>query len=92
MALTDAKPQFEMLVSILAKNAHGVEKFKEVKSMIQGFVNTDARVQFLSPYLTKDIVAWEAVKDEIWPDEQTRNINKFVYLQGDVVTTSMPLA
>jgi hypothetical protein len=39
-------------------------------------------------FLLSEPTEWENVKDKVWPNEQLKNENKFLFLQGDIIETT----
>lgn len=57
------------------------EKFKKKKSA--------AIISFFKGIFYQDPIAWEEIKESIWATEEEREANRFHFLQGDVIQTTL---
>jgi hypothetical protein len=89
MPSTNAQTNFEDLIKLLAAAAHGVEKFSEVRALLQGFSKTQMRVDFLSEYLSQNQILWESVKDHVWPTADLQEKNRYHFIQGDIIGSNL---
>jgi len=87
------KVTFEKLIEKISNESHGVESLKEVKGyLVSNYKKTQQAIEgFLEPEILKEPIRWEDVKDKVWCSDETRNVNKFSFIQGDVLVTSKVL-
>lgn len=81
--------EFQTLVGKLSQTSHGVLHFSEIKDLLKSFADTSTRIEFLSKYLLQSQITWKHVRAKVWSTEETQNENKFHFLQGDVIETTL---
>lgn len=79
---------FEHQVALLAEAAHGVPQLAALTEHMKG-LDKNARATLIESYFCRKPISWQFVKEQIWDTEQKRADNKFHFLQGDVIETSM---
>ncbi len=85
--------KFDDLVDSLATNSHGNSDIFEIsKFMEENFKKSKKRHEFLKPKLSREFILWEDAKNSVWKTEKEQLDNKFPFLQGDVINTTMVLA
>lgn len=88
MLTHELKEQFEQQTHQLASVSHGITQLESLKTLIQN-VNKATRLLLFQEYFLRPPVKWDSVKDEIWDTEEKKSANKFCFLQGDIVETTM---
>ena len=88
-----ANPRFQTLITALANSCHGSVELGAIKTFLSNELKkTAGRESFLLPQILQETILWDAVKDAIWSDDETRETNSFPFLQGDIVGTASVLA
>jgi hypothetical protein len=85
--------QFQSLINALAESCHG----SAALAAIRGFLSTTLkkttyREEFLLPRLLQEAILWDGIKDHVWENATKQEDNRFAFLQGDVIGTTMVLA
>lgn len=81
--------EFQLLIEKLSKTSHGVQHFSEVKDFLKEFAGTEKRVSFLAKFLIQSKITWDLVKVRVWKTEKEQDANKFAFIQGDVIETTL---
>lgn len=81
----------DTIISDLERTGHGVASLSLLKTHLKETYTSNqvAITDFLEKEFTTDPITWDAVKNATWPDDKTRDSNKFKFLQGDIVATTM---
>lgn len=88
MLAAQLKEKFEQETHQLAIVSHGVAQLESLKTLIKS-VNKATRLLLFDEYFLRAPVKWDDVKDSIWETEEKRTDNKFHFLQGDIIETTM---
>jgi hypothetical protein len=84
--------QFAAIVAEMATHAHGSQKLPVLRQLLKTKLDNTKRREFLAPRLVRDAILWAEKKDAQWETDELRNKNKFPFLQGDIISTTMVLA
>ena len=83
---------FQNLIKDMETSAHGSKSLQDLRAFLKdNFSKTSARKDFMLSRLFKESISWDVVKDHVWPSEQDRQNNNFLFLQGDIIRTQMVL-
>ncbi len=84
---------FRSLIKNFGNTTHGSVALKSVREYLGNLGKSARREECLSAILFQEPIQWESVKDRIWAnDEAKQDANRFDFLQGDIVDTTMVLA
>jgi hypothetical protein len=85
--------EFEKLIDKLAETSHGSQEFIAIKKFLQTQIaKTEGRKKFLLPKLTQNAILWDEIKAKVWNSQEDQENNRFPFLQGDIIQTSMVYA
>jgi hypothetical protein len=77
------------LIADLGETAHGSEKIAGVRKFLKE-CSKQERVDCLRDLLFQEPIFWEEVKERVWPgNPKNQEDNRFAFLQGDIVETTM---
>lgn len=85
----DLSEAFRTLVEDIENSAHGCDLSKIKNFMSERFSSTSEREHFLKKTLTRKPIAWDSVKKSTWEKEEEQDSNKFIFVQGDIINTTM---
>lgn len=89
MTVTTAQTvEFETHITTLAESAHGVAGLETVKVFMTA-LKSEVRLQIIERFLLRPPATWTEVKDHVWSAEDKRIENKFPFLQGDIIETTL---
>jgi hypothetical protein len=85
--------QFQSLIDDLAATCHGCAEFAAIRAFLgTSLTKTAQREAFLLPRLMQEAILWDGIKDSVWKESTKQEANRFAFLQGDVIGTTMVLA
>lgn len=84
--------KLEEYIQNLVNNSHGSVGIPNIREELKKEEKTKEREKALAPFLVSKPISWEEIKEKVWPnDSQAQEKNKFFFLQGDIIDTSMVL-
>ena len=93
---TDKELQEEFISCIeqLAESAHGCKELVSVRTFCKEKLNKHKkkipeRAKFLSDLMIRTPIRFEEVKEKVWSIEEEREKNRFPFIQGDIVKTTV---
>jgi hypothetical protein len=85
--------QFQSLIDALAASCHGSTALANIRAFLSTTLKKTAhREEFLLPRLLQEAILWDGIRDHVWEDVTKQEANRFAFLQGDVIGTTMVLA
>lgn len=85
----DFAAEFERIVADLAETSHGSDGLDDLCGHLQRMKRTSRRAKFLEARLAREPVRWGDCCRQIWDRDEDRHANRFPFLQGDVVQSSL---
>src|SRR5712692_915321 len=88
--MSSDETQFQKLIEGLAASCHGSAELGRIRSFFEQTLKRTAECEkFLLPRLMQGAILWEAIKETVWEAPAKQEENRFSFLQGDVIETTM---